>query len=63
MIFDYDSIQDRATYDRPTLFPDGIDYVLVNGQVVIDHGTHTGAKPGRIIYGPGYVAPPAQATN
>jgi N-acyl-D-aspartate/D-glutamate deacylase len=46
VVFDYDSIQDRATYERPTEFPTGIDYVLVNGQVVIDHGKHTGAKPG-----------------
>jgi dipeptidyl aminopeptidase/acylaminoacyl peptidase len=53
VVFDYDSIQDRATYERPTEFPTGIDYVLVNGQVVIDHGKHTGAKPGRVIYGPG----------
>jgi D-aminoacylase, C-terminal region. len=27
--------------------------VLVNGQVVIDHAKHTGAKPGKVIYGPG----------
>jgi len=53
VVFDYDSIQDRATYEEPTRSPEGIDYVLVNGQVVIDRGRHTGAKPGRIIYGPG----------
>jgi len=34
--------------------PDGIDFVLVNGQVVIDHGKHTGARPGKILYGPGF---------
>ena len=34
VIFDYDKIQDRATYEQPLLSPDGIDYVLVNGQVV-----------------------------
>jgi N-acyl-D-aspartate/D-glutamate deacylase len=53
VVFDYDKIQDRATYLEPTLSPDGIEYVLVNGQVVIDHGKHTGAKPGKIMYGPG----------
>jgi len=52
-IFNYDKIQDRATYKDPQLYPDGIDWVLVNGQVVVDHGKHTGARPGRIIYGPG----------
>ena len=53
VIFDYDKIQDRATYDQPLLSPVGIDYVLVNGQVVIEQGKHTGARPGKVIYGPG----------
>jgi N-acyl-D-aspartate/D-glutamate deacylase len=52
-IFDYDKIQDRATYEQPHLAPTGIEYVLVNGQVVMENGKHTGAKPGRIIYGAG----------
>ncbi len=53
VVFDYETLADRATYEAPTLAPAGIDYVLVNGQVVIDHGRHTGARPGRVIYGPG----------
>jgi len=53
VIFDFDKIQDQSTYEHPFVFPSGIDYVLVNGQVVIDHGKHTGAKPGMVIYGPG----------
>jgi N-acyl-D-amino-acid deacylase len=53
VVFDYDKLQDRSTYDQPTLSPDGIDYVLVNGQVVVDHGKHTGARPGKVLYGPG----------
>ncbi len=56
VIFDYARIQDHATFEQPTLGPDGIDYVLVNGQVVIDQGKHTGAKPGQILYGPGWRA-------
>ena len=44
-----------ATYDNPKQFPKGIDYVLVNGSVVIDNGQHTGARPGKVVYGPGYV--------
>ncbi len=52
-MFDYDTIQDRATYDEPRLSPDGIDYVLVNGVLVIEKGQHTGAKPGHVLYGPG----------
>jgi N-acyl-D-aspartate/D-glutamate deacylase len=54
VVFDFDKIQDRATWDHPTLYPTGIDYVLVNGQVVVDQGKHTGAKPGMVLYGPGH---------
>jgi N-acyl-D-amino-acid deacylase len=54
VIFDYDKIQDRSTYEHPDVTPDGIDFVIVNGQVVIDHGKHTGLRPGKILYGPGY---------
>jgi len=52
-IFDLDQLQDRATYDEPMLFPTGIEYVLVNGVVTIDHDKHTGAKAGKVLYGPG----------
>lgn len=55
VVFDYDKIQDRATYERPLLYPTGIDYVLVNGGVVIDQGKHTGIKTGHVLYGPGRV--------
>ena len=53
VIFDYDKIQDNATYEHPFVYPSGIDYVLVNGQVAIDHGKHTGVRSGMVIYGPG----------
>jgi N-acyl-D-aspartate/D-glutamate deacylase len=53
VIFDYDRIRDVSTYERPTEYPEGIDYVLVNGVVVVENGRHTGAKPGKVIYGPG----------
>jgi N-acyl-D-amino-acid deacylase len=52
-IFDLDALQDRATYEHPTEYPAGIEWVLVNGVVTIDHGRHTGAKAGRVMYGPG----------
>jgi N-acyl-D-aspartate/D-glutamate deacylase len=54
VIFDYDKIQDHATFEKPLLSPTGIDYVLVNGQVVIENGKHTGARPGKVIYGQGW---------
>jgi N-acyl-D-amino-acid deacylase len=53
-VFSYERIQDHATYEKPTTFPSGIDYVLVNGQLVVDQGRHTGAKPGRVLRGPGF---------
>ncbi|HKP29766.1 MAG TPA: D-aminoacylase [Gemmatimonadales bacterium] len=53
VIFDYDTIKDVSTYENPVAFPEGIDYVLVNGVIVVDHGKHTGARPGRVLYGPG----------
>ena len=53
VIFDYDKIQDTATYEFPFKTPLGIDYVMVNGQVVIEKGKHTGARSGKVIYGPG----------
>jgi len=53
-VFDLERMDDRATYDEPVLFPRGIEFVLVNGVVVIeDGGTHTGARPGHVLYGPG----------
>jgi N-acyl-D-amino-acid deacylase len=53
VVFDLDDIRDNATYDDPTLFPDGIEFVLVNGVIVIEQAEHTGATPGHVLYGPG----------
>ncbi len=52
-IFDYDTIEDKATYEKPMEFPTGIEWVLVNGVVTIDRGKHTGAKAGKVLWGPG----------
>ena len=52
-IFDYDALQDRATYEKPMLYPTGIEWVLVNGVITMDHGKHTGAKAGQALRGPG----------
>ncbi len=53
VVFDLDRVQDRATYEEPVLFPEGIDIVLVNGVVVVEDGRHTQARPGHVLYGPG----------
>ena len=52
-IFDYATIEDKSTYEKPMEFPTGIEWVLVNGVVTIDHGKHTGAKAGQVLWGPG----------
>lgn len=48
-VFDAAAIADRATFADPHRYPVGIDYVIVNGAVVLDHGTHTGALPGVFV--------------
>ena len=53
-IFDLDALDDRATYERPMENPAGIEWVIVNGVVTIERGKHTGAKAGRVLYGPGF---------
>jgi N-acyl-D-amino-acid deacylase len=55
-IFDFERIQDNATYENPVAVPTGVEYVLVNGQIVVDEGKHTGAKPGKVLRGAGYDA-------
>jgi N-acyl-D-amino-acid deacylase len=53
VIFDPETIADKATFIDPHQYPVGIDYVLVNGTTVIDHGKHTEKLPGKVLYGPG----------
>ena len=53
VIFDERTVADHATFEQPKQYATGFDYVLVNGQVVIDNGKHTGAMPGQILRGHG----------
>jgi N-acyl-D-aspartate/D-glutamate deacylase len=52
-IFNAATIIDHATYEEPHQYATGVEYVIVNGGVVLDKGRHTGARPGAILYGPG----------
>ncbi|MDP6579364.1 MAG: D-aminoacylase [Vicinamibacterales bacterium] len=52
-VFDAASVRDRATFAEPHQYAEGVEYVLVNGTLVVDGGQHTGARPGRVLYGPG----------
>ncbi len=49
VIFDAERVADRATFEQPRQFPVGIEYVIVNGQLVIDAGEHTGTLSGRAL--------------
>jgi N-acyl-D-aspartate/D-glutamate deacylase len=48
-VFDPSTVRDLATYENPLRYAEGIDYVIVNGKVVLDAGKLTPARPGRIL--------------
>lgn len=48
-VFDRNTIIDQATYEAPFQYNKGIQFVIVNGQVVLDGDKHTGARPGRVL--------------
>jgi N-acyl-D-aspartate/D-glutamate deacylase len=48
-LFDPSRVTDRSTYEDPFRYSEGIEYVVVNGQVVLDKGSPTGARPGRAL--------------
>jgi dihydroorotase/N-acyl-D-amino-acid deacylase len=52
--FDADTVRDVATFEDPLHYSAGIPYVAVNGQLVVDGGKITAARPGRALRGPGY---------
>lgn len=49
VIFDFDKLDDGATWEKPTALPTGIDTVIVNGVVTLDGGKHTGARAGAVL--------------
>ncbi len=54
VVFDPEKIQDHATFENSHQYSTGMLHVLVNGTQVLENGEHTGAKPGRVVRGPGY---------
>jgi N-acyl-D-amino-acid deacylase len=56
VVFDPATVADRATYEQPHQLSAGINEVFVNGVAVVHEGKVTGAKPGRIVWGPGHSA-------
>jgi len=55
VVFDPKTIDDKATYEKPHRYAVGMRHVLVNGTPVLKDGEHTGATPGRALWGPGKV--------
>lgn len=53
-IFDPGKIQDNATFENPHQYSTGMVHVFVNGLLVLEKGEHTGARPGRVVRGPGW---------
>jgi len=53
VVFDPQTIADRATFEKPHQYAVGMTHVFVNGVQVVKDGEHTGAKPGRALWGPG----------
>jgi N-acyl-D-amino-acid deacylase len=53
VVFDPATVADRATYEKPHQYAVGVKHVFVNGVQVLKDGEHTGAKPGRALWGPG----------
>jgi N-acyl-D-amino-acid deacylase len=56
VVFDPQTVGDRATYEQPHQYSVGVRDVIVNGKVALKDGRHTGAFPGRALYGPGKVS-------
>jgi len=54
VVFDPNQVRDKATFENPHQYAEGMQHVFVNGIQVLEAGTHTGAKPGRCIRGPGW---------
>ncbi len=49
VIFDPDRVRATSTYEEPCSYPEGIEHVVVGGELVVSNGTHTGARPGRVL--------------
>jgi N-acyl-D-amino-acid deacylase len=58
VVFDPVRIQDHATFEKPKQLATGVEDVFVNGVQVLRNGKHTGAKPGRVVRGPGWAGSP-----
>ena len=54
VVFDPNKIKDNATFNNPIQYAEGVEHVMVNGQIVLENGEHTNIFSGKFIKGPGY---------
>jgi dihydroorotase/N-acyl-D-amino-acid deacylase len=62
-IFNPQTVQDRSTFEEPNQYPQGIPFVIINGQLSVDNGVRTKALAGRVLRGPGYRNPTSRSTT
>jgi N-acyl-D-amino-acid deacylase len=55
VVFDPETVHDVATFDDPNRLSEGMEFVLINGVLVIENGKMTGALPGKVLRGAGYM--------
>ncbi|MBO0329932.1 N-acyl-D-amino-acid deacylase family protein [[Muricauda] lutisoli] len=55
VLFNHETIIDKATFEAPHQYSEGVQHVFVNGTQVLKDGEHTGNMPGRVVHGPGYI--------
>lgn len=54
VVFDQGKVGDNSTFDKPHAYSSGFQHVIVNGELVIEEGKHTGKRSGTVLHGPGY---------
>jgi len=52
VVFDAAKVQDKATFENPHQYAEGVEWVFVNGKAIIAAGKPTAERPGRVLYGP-----------
>jgi N-acyl-D-amino-acid deacylase len=63
VVFNESTVGDASTFNKPHAYSTGFEYTIVNGIITMEKGKHTGARNGKVLYGPGYVVPPSASLD